>query len=103
MNTYNIIDNISSIIGDKKSVAKLFSFLEDVFVTDIQISDSEKIVVDVGIGCITAVRINNTLEWGFTPSKTVEQKLVNNKDLPISEMIGKSIVYKILTKYQELL
>ena len=103
----NTITNLSNIIGDVTSMNKLVKLLIKLIATDVhQLKNYQKQYIDIGIGKLIVVNKVNELEWNFVPSEELEQNIQKNKDFtlsPIEEDMLKSIVYKIVTKYQELL
>ncbi len=76
------------------------------YLNDLDMSSEDILNVDIGIGTISFLVVDNTIQYTFQPSKELEENIIDtmeNKMSPLTDKIEQNLEKRILATYKELI
>lgn len=105
----NLLSDINSTTRLSSALLSKLTNISELIVCDcineLDISGEEMLEISIGIGTITFIVTGDTIQYKFTPSNSLEEKIIytlENKVTPIVNISEHSLEQKIKNTYKEL-
>lgn len=106
----NLIRDISALTAvSNKTLNKIVDVAELCFcdyINELDITNEDVVNIDIGIGTLSLLLMDDSMQYQFTPSYRLEQQLINtieNKISPLVNSAQSNLEHKLRTTYKELL
>lgn len=106
----NLIRDISALTAvSNKTLNKIVDVAELCFcdyINELDITNEDVVNIDIGIGTLSLLLVNDSMQYQFTPSYQLEQQLINtieSKTSPLVNSAQSNLEHKLRTTYKELL
>lgn len=107
---YNILDDINMItsvdMSSLNKLVKISNYCICDYVDNLSLNDTDIVNIDIGIGVITILYVNDELKYSFKPSKELEKNLVKTiieGENPLIANACNTLKDKIINAYKDII
>ena len=106
----NLLRDISALTAVSIKTINKMSMLSEIcfcdYLNELDMSGEDVVNIDIGIGTISLLVVDDTIQYQFRPSYSLENKLVRtieDKRVPLVDTLETNLENKIQATYKELL
>lgn len=105
----NLLEDVAKLSSVKSSLLRKFVRIANYCISDYilesKLSDEDLTEIDLGIGKLKLLIVDETLEYKFIPSAKLEKMIIDayqNEECELSEKIEDGLEFRLLSAYKEL-
>ena len=105
----NLISDLTAITAVPTKLLNKFVYVSELCICDymneLDMTDDDVLNLDIGIGIISFLVVDDTIQYSFAPSKKLEEKIITTieeKSAPLIDRLENNLENKLIATYKEL-